>query len=126
MVELFKEEHLPEINSWLSRRDMGRIYLRDLPSIGYIENDIAAGFLVETNCTTAVLDFFFSNPKASKEERSNSILEIADALIEAAQLYGFKRVKFQSKIESVINIGEKIGFEETGTFRSFVKEISHG
>jgi len=95
----------------------------DLPMVGFVCPGIAAGFLIATDTKTAVIDFLVTNPSAQKIHRGKAIDKIARALISYAKKQGYNFIKCDSKIDSIHRKAFELGFQTTGNYLSFIKEL---
>lgn len=95
----------------------------DLPSNGIIVPKTAAGFLVWTDTSTAVLDFFITNPSATLMARGRAIDKIIAGLLRKAKSLGFRRVSCDSKIIAIKKKALSLGFKDLGDHQVFCKEI---
>lgn len=119
----FEDYDYSAMNEWYGARNLKAPPKDCLPKTGLIEDATACGFLVETNCKFAILDFFCSNPNASKEDRLEAIHEIAFLLTLHAKKLGFKGLKCDTRFENIKLMANKQGFDYLGEYSTFFKEI---
>lgn len=112
-----------QIFKWFQERGMKAPTHLDLPKIGRIVPKVAAGFLVQTDTASAVLDFFITNPKASQSDRSQAIDSIVKELMQDAKDLGFRRVRCDSQIDTIKKRAVALGFRCSGDHTVFCKEI---
>lgn len=94
-----------------------------LPHTGFIVENIACGFLVLTNNSCGILDFYLSNPTADKFERDETLREITTELMDSAGEFGVKMIMFNTQHKSIEKLGLEKGFKADGLFSCFSKEI---
>lgn len=111
------------IVNWFTLRHMPVPAQYELPYVGYIEDGLAAGFLITSDTPTAVLDFFISNPVANKKLRQEAIFQIAKALMEEAKIQKYQRVLCRTKIESIKSAAKDLNFTDLGEFSTYMREI---
>lgn len=112
-----------QIKVWFWDRDMFIPFSDDLPETGLIIDNVAAGFLIWTDTSMAILDFFVTNPKASLIQRGKAINAITDGLMKKAKKLGFHRVKCDSQISTIQRKASSLGFLDLGAHQVFIKEI---
>lgn len=126
MMKYYTEADYTKIASWLRQRGFQVPMPDDLPEIGLVERDVAAGFLVLTDTSCAIIDFLVSNPSANKVRVGRAINEIADGLLGHAKRAGMKRVKCNTRVASVKKLAESRGFKSAGLYECFLLEVDHG
>lgn len=95
----------------------------DLPEVGLIAPGVGCGFMIWTDTSVAILDFFITNLEVPAITRGRAINEIIDGLLMRAKLIGFTRVKCDSQIITIQKKAKSLGFIEHGSFQVFTKEI---
>lgn len=113
MREFERPQDLLTINKWLSTYDMGDLCADDIPDVGFIVDDVACGFLCETNTSVCFIEGFITNPLALSDQRNKAIWEIADAVLQVAKSSGYKRCILLSNDKTVLNRGKILGFHDT-------------
>lgn len=111
------------ICDWMSRREVKPLPMEFLPKTGLIEEGIAAGFLISTDANIGILDFFCSNPWASKTERMNALGDIASTLISTALVVGMRSLICNTKYANIKQIANQKNFTYLGEYSSFYKEL---
>ena len=112
-----------DLEEWIKKRGMLLASKMELPEIGIIEPGIGCGFLVQTDIKTAILDFFFSNPEASRKRRHDALFEIGQGLIQEARWLDYKRVSCSSRFVITQDLARSLGFRELGEFTDFIREV---
>ena len=121
-MRLFEPEDYQFLSQWFLKREMHVPYVY-LPSVGFIEDHFAAGFLIQTDTPVACIDFLVSNPDSDMKKRGEAIVHVVQALIDEARRRKFKALKVNSHIRSVERLSAAFGFNDLGDFRTFYKEI---
>lgn len=104
------ESDKEQINNWFYLRKLNNLPLINLPQIGYIVPDVAAGFLIKTDFNFCILEPFFSNPEAPKEVRDEALDQIIIKLTEYAKNNKFSALYGFSTSVPMIKRGLKHGF----------------
>lgn len=108
---------------WFFKRQMKPPVAYILPPVGMIVDGVGAGFLIETNCHVAMLDFFITNPDASAESRHEALEQITSSLIFYAAANDYKFIRADSSIESIQERAIARGFKKSGEYSVFWKEL---
>jgi hypothetical protein len=122
-MRLFEPDDYEVIREWFTLRKMGAPLLSDLPSTGFIVDFCAAGFIIETNCSTAILDFFISNPECSAEQRSKALNQITQNLLDLAKRKKYRGVLASTKLSAIENRAYQNRFKSLGAFKMFYKGL---
>jgi len=120
MYEIDDDEKV-QIAGWLRARNLP--VPTSWPAEGRIVPGVAAGFLVMTDCSVGILDFFVSNPEASRSERDKALDEIAQELIGRAYVRGCGTIRCNSQLDTIVRRARRLGFRELGTFTALQKEL---
>lgn len=112
-----------QFKEWHERRGMKVPDDVILPMIGLIVDGVAAGFLIQTDCALGFLDFFVTNPLASKEERNDALDDIGFSLIVTAKRLGVKALMCNTKFKNIKALAHKHGFNYLGEYSSFSRGI---
>ena len=111
------------IQSWYRERSLPVPEAPMLPVIGFVEEGVAAGFLVRTDTTLALLDGFVTNPAAQSNHKDIALDDIVDAIIEEARFLGFTALMAITKSEAIKARATMWRFDEDGTYTGFYKDI---
>jgi len=114
---------LEEIRSWYEKRGM-QLIPSLIPPVGFIVPGIAAGFMISTNTTAAILEPFIANPEVSEWERDTALRYILDKLVEQAAFECNTHVFGFSTSQTMIRRALDMGFKLTETSSTVVKEIA--
>lgn len=108
----FKAKDLSAVQEWLVKRgkfaDFSRV---SLPEIGFIEPDVAVGFLYRGEAQNCFLDVYISNPDAAKEARNSALDAITNELILRAKELGFKNINAITKDDSIVVRAQRHGMK---------------
>lgn len=111
MREFITKRDLPELNKWLAAHEMPELWADDIPPVGFIVDDVACGFLCNTDCSTCFIEGFVSNPLAPMRARNSAIWDIAYAVLNVAKESGYKRCLLLSNNSAILSRGKILGFE---------------
>lgn len=94
-----------QINSWLQLRDMPALMPKQLPKIGYIIDDVACGFLYQTDSSVCYVEQFVAHPNA--ENKQDAINKIVTQLLVDATALNFEVAIAITKNETIKQIANK-------------------
>ena len=97
-IRIFKPEDYSQLTGWFKHREMNVPPLDLLSNVGFIADDIAAGFIYTTNSSIAIIDCYISNPDSDIDDRNRALELITIHLISYAKNCGFKLVKCDTTI----------------------------
>lgn len=123
MMRLWEISDYDQVSSWFKARSMPSPRRGDFPQVGFIVEGVAVGFLVQTDTPCAIIDFFISNPAASRRKRREALDSITDELVRAARSLGFRAVKADTEILTIKKRAQRSGFRALGEFSSFIKGL---
>lgn len=114
-VRRYIKEDYPAILDWVMKHKKKGHLLRmpmpnDLPQFGVFCPDVACAFLITTDCPIAYLEYFFSNPDASVEDRKEAYKIGMGMLLDQAKQMGFEAVHANSSYPQVIKTCIDNGF----------------
>lgn len=91
---------------------------------GFIEPNIAAGFVYLTNSKRAYIEDFISNPDVSKEDRDNALNKIVYKIETLCQDNKIKYIMAATNHAAIINRALSHGYQlNTESFRIIVKVV---
>ncbi len=122
-VRPYSPEQYCLIEYWHTLRGIGCPPKAALPRVGVIANNLAAGFLYQTDSCFAIIDGYIANPVSDKAERDAALDAVTLALLEKAKELGFTHVKCETKLPSIGARATRLGFTCAGTFTYFVREL---
>lgn len=118
----FNTGDLEEIGSWYQKRGM-QLIPSLIPPVGFIVPGIAAGFMMSTNTTAAILEPFIANPDASQHDRDKALTIILEELVNQAAFECNTHVFGFSTSQTMIRRALDMGFKLTETPSTVVKEL---
>ena len=108
---------------WCALRDSASSPEWSVPDTGFIVEDVAMGFFILLSNNCGFLDFYVTNPQASKTERAEALRRITLELIETAKEIGIQMLMCNTQSESIKNLAKEFGFKSDGEFSCFSMEI---
>lgn len=123
MVKQFERGDYEEISNWYEKWGSPTPPYDSLPTNGLIRKGIAAGFLVTTDSSVGILDFYISNRFADRNERNKTLDEITKRLIALGLRQGLKYFKCDTQIDAIKDRAKKHGFKHIGEFSSYFIQV---
>lgn len=118
------KDHFEKITGWGKKHDFPLPPLDFLPDIGLVVNDAAVGFLYTSNSKLGWIEWVFSNPDKSSEERTEAIDTLMSALEKIAIVRGVKALFSSAGSDAYKKILERNRFNPTDTnVTQYVKGI---
>jgi hypothetical protein len=112
-IQFNYEQHASMVNKWAEKHSFPLPPKEYLPETGLIVEDTAAGFVYLSNSNLAWVEWIFSNPEKSPEERQESIDSLMSTLEKIAIAHGAKALFSSSGSEGYRKVLERNGFTET-------------
>lgn len=122
-MRLYEPEDFKQVAGWFRVRGLGELQRNHLPDVGYIEEQVACGFLIQTELPYAILDFFITNPEAGRRRRYAALDAITSELLRKARFLECKAVRASSQINSIESLAKRHGFRAMGDYALFLKEL---
>jgi hypothetical protein len=122
MRRVIKEDY-PTINKWYLARGMMPLSEHLYPDIGFIVENIGAGFLYQTDSALCFIDGYISSPSSDKEERRVAFDKITTAIVRTAKDHGFRSILAYTKNQGVKGMCDRFNFQFKGEYTLYVKEI---
>ena len=123
MVKLYTSEHYEQIQSWFIARNLNVPSETSLPTHGAIVENVAVGFLFCTDGDLAYIDFYVSNPKASRRDVLKAFDEITTNLILWAKEMDYSSILANTQFKSIEKMAVKHGFKNLGQYTSFARSL---
>lgn len=105
---------LKHINEWLQKRSHAELDPYNIPAVGfvstYMKRPIAAGFLREAECDSAIFDGLVSNPQATKEFRHQALDLVIEAILSYAKAKDINQIWAWSIDASTLERAARHGF----------------
>lgn len=93
------------------------------PKVGFIVDQVAAGFIYYTDSKVAIIDNYITNPRSDADERDEALNLITQELIGNAAFHGCTLVKCDTVLDIVKKRAMTFGFKSIGHFESFIKKL---
>jgi hypothetical protein len=120
----FTFKDMDALNRWYSARQLPMVPWRALPELGFIVDDVAAGFLYRTDAPElAFLDGFVTNPAAPLRARRHAVQELVEELCNAAYVHGVGCVAGMTEHRSLARLVQRHGFRPIGLYEMLRKEL---
>lgn len=124
-VKAYTIEDYALIAGWWEKRKFAVIPPEALPSIGFIVNNNAAGFLYVTDSTMGVMEWLVTNPDADKHERIKDLKKVIELISEAAKAMDVKLIFSSINNETLMSVYQDSGFVKTDTnMTNYLKKVS--
>jgi len=117
-VRLYTPNDFEMIQGWLTDRETPGFTKDLLPPFGQVVDDVAAGFIIETDTNFAFLDYYVTNPKASLSDRIRATNTMLERAVERIESRGNRYVVAFSKSRGGVRYSRRFGFsmDETPYF----------
>lgn len=110
------------VESWYEARRL-RVFREDFPKVGFVVPGIAAGFLMQTDTKSCILEPFIANPDTTKLQREQALNLIMGQLIEEAGDLGYARIFGFSSNAPMIRRAKSWGFVVVESSTTVCKEL---
>lgn len=112
-VKAFEKTDYALISTWWLQHGWSPVSFEMLPKIGFIVNDICAGFLYINDSRLCHLEWVVSDPDSGKQERSESLAILLNVLENTAKEFGCSAVFTATKHENLIKRYKNNGYITT-------------
>lgn len=112
-----------EVSGWYEARGLHLIPSL-LPKTGFIVPGVAAGFLMLTDTSCAILEPFIANPRATREDRDEALKCVMKVLDETAKSLGVTHLYGFSSNENMLHRSLAQGFQIAEASITVVKELN--
>ena len=96
MIKFYKDEDYNMIARWWIDHDQVPCPSDLLPSIGFIIDDIVAGFLYQTDSGVCFFETVVSKKDSDKEKRREALDQLIDTIVNCAKEMKYKRLIFHT------------------------------
>lgn len=107
------EKHADEVMKWGSKHKFPLPAKEFLPETGIMVDDSAVGFVYLSNSNLAWIEWIFSNPEKSPDERKEALDLLMSTLEKIAIAHGMKAIFSSSGHDGYRKVLERNGFQET-------------
>lgn len=108
--QLINDTHFPQIEKWLNAWNIPITVLDGVSKTGLIIEDVCAIWLYETNSKLCFVDGLISNKNINDKLRSDCVSKLLKYMYQLAYNKGFKYMQVNTKLSSVKNRAEDMGF----------------
>jgi hypothetical protein len=122
-IKRVNEDDFKRIRLWNRLRSMTTLKRDYYPEIGFIVDDVCAGFIVQTDSLICFLDGFASNPHSDKAVRDQALDLLSDTLVNFAHQRGYKLIMAYTRHPSIKKRCRKYGFAYKGEDGLYSREI---
>lgn len=112
-IELVNEKNYELLVEWWKGYSWPVVPLAMLPKIGFIVNDVVAGFIYSTDSKICMIEWIIGNPRSSKEDRKKGLNELLMLLCNTAKELGYTHCFTYTKNSGLIKVLEKSDFKKT-------------
>lgn len=114
-IKKFEESDYPLLCSWWFEHGWNPIPLELLPKVGYVVDEICAGFLYVNNSGLCHLEWLVSDPRSDKAIRNEALTLLIDSLCSTAKEHNLKAIFTTSNNKNLIERLKNHGFIVTDT-----------
>lgn len=111
------------INLWQNAHGLARLEEHLFPSVGYIVENVAAGFLYQTDSSLCFIDGYISNPASDKAERREAFDQITDNVIRTARDHGFRNILAYTQHPEIMKRCVRYQFAPKGVYSLYSREL---
>ena len=112
-----------QVRGWYEKRGISFNDRNVLPGVGFIVDNVAAGFIYMTDSNIAFIEGFIANSDTDEMARDSALDVISECLIAHAIVMGCKYIKCETKIKSIELRAKRFGFKSFGETVSLLKEV---
>lgn len=112
-IKRFEESDYSLLCSWWFEHGWNPIPLDLLPKVGYIVDDICAGFLYVNNSGLCHLEWIISDPRSDKTARDKALTVLIDTLCSTAKEFNLSAIFTTSSNKILIERLKTHGFNQT-------------
>lgn len=115
MIKRFEHSDYPLLVEWWKSHKWPSVPQECLPQIGFIVNDLCAGFLYQTDSSICIMEWIIADKKSDLVKRRESLDILIATLSNEAKNLGFKHIFTSTPHTSLISRYKKLGFNQTDT-----------
>jgi len=109
-LEHYSRKFEPQLRYWLRVRGFDPELVRDVPQLGYVVDNVAAGFIANAEFMFGIMDSFITNPETEPLARHEALTLIIERLIADAKGLGLKRLLAFSTDDGILKRQQHHGF----------------
>lgn len=115
--------HYIQMCSWYYAHNIQPMSIEFYPAKGFIIENIAAGFLYQTDSNVVFAENFITNPLESPEKRFNALELISKYILEYVESIKPKKIIVSSKERSMIERAKRLEFKEIDNYTILHKNV---
>lgn len=119
----YHKQDIEVVNEWYAGWNHPTLLPHMLPDVGFIVDEVCAGFLYKTDSSLCLLDAYVANREATKAAKQLGLDLVTNALLEEAYACGFRAVMAITDNPSIVKRCINYKFKDEGTRRVFVREL---
>jgi hypothetical protein len=123
LIRKYNNEDLKTIIHWFDERGMN-IEPDMIPKVGFIDPEVAAGFLIQTDTSYCILEPFIANPNSDPYTRDQVLKDILYRLELEAFRLGYKGMFGFSTSKNMVDRAKERGFKRLTMATTVFKDIS--
>lgn len=116
----------PKLQLWWAAHGWEAIPPDHLPEVGFVVDDIVAGFVYKTDSAFCWLEFVISNPETEASERSKALACLLQACVDWVGKSQFKSILSVIKHPKLIDHYKHVGFQQADTDMSTMMFVKGG
>lgn len=122
-VRYSADQHYPQIMQWYRARGQPSPKRLEIPNIGLVIPEVAAGFLVHTDTHFALFWGLVSNPQMPKQFREIALTTITTSIADLAQQEGYSHILGLTTQDAVRAYAANQNYQES-TVTLVLKELT--
>lgn len=125
MIKIYdKQKDYKKIAKWWIDHGQVPCHPDLLPNLGFIIDDIVAGFIYQTDSSTVYFESIVSKKDSDKEERRKALKILIETVCNTSKEMGYKQLIFHTVYPHLKKLGEEFGCKAfDGSNERFFKEL---
>lgn len=112
-IELVNQENYNILKQWWEGYSWPVIPFEMLPKIGFIVDNVVAGFIYSTDSKICLIEWIIGNPDSDKNERKKALNNLLNVLCNTAKEMGYTHCFTYTKNSGLINALKLNEFKKT-------------
>jgi hypothetical protein len=121
MIRRYKNEDYGTLKEWWVAQNWPPVPEDNLPQMGYVVEDICAGFLYQTDSKCAILEWIISNPNSDSTKRDKALDLLIKTILEETRNLGYQTILSWISHPRLMTRFLKHDFKPTETATVFVR-----
>lgn len=122
-VRYYEDKDFEMVKGWYEKRGLRLDDRNVLPGVGFIVDNVGAGFIYLTDSSIAFIEGYITNKDADRGTRDMALDVISECLIAHAIVAGYKYIKCETKKAAIVGRAKRFGFKVLGETVSLMKEV---